>query len=163
METQTQSPESETKEAGIKSSPISVVESPGADAECLIGEIIYVDLDETTPHPRNAEICGNPGQDEDLIQNIRANGVLAPLFVTWEGVFRSGGRRLHRVSLICMQEFPDVAPDSPEEIEKLKLLLNRNAVLARDIAVRMEIKLNKATKRKALRSGKSAKPQPNGQ
>jgi ParB-like chromosome segregation protein Spo0J len=154
METQIQIPESD--DIGIITSiPTLSGESAGSDSQRLISAIKYVAVGELKAHPDNTEIYGST-PDEELLENIKMNGIIQPLLVTWENVVLSGHRRLHCAMLAGLSQVPVVFTESTDTYDMLELLLDANvqrqksdAVVAREIQLWMKIEAMKAKKRKA--------------
>jgi ParB-like chromosome segregation protein Spo0J len=85
-------------------------------------------LSELRPHPASLKIYGKNEDVKDLVESIRANGLLVPLTVKPDGVILSGNRRYKAAVELGLEEVPCVTaePQSPEEEEIFIIEANRN-------------------------------------
>ena len=85
-------------------------------------------LSELRPHPASLNIYGKNEDVKDLVESIRANGVLVPLTVKPDGVILSGNRRYQAAKDLELEEVPCVTaePKTPEEEEIFIIEANRN-------------------------------------
>ena len=85
-------------------------------------------LSELRPHPASLDIYGKNEDVKDLVESIRANGVLVPLTVKPDGVILSGNRRYQAAKDLELEEVPCVTaePKTPEEEEIFIIEANRN-------------------------------------
>jgi hypothetical protein len=139
----------------INPEQLPVPREPEPEHHRLISEIKYLDIDELKPHTLNADIYGN-GLDEELLENIRVNGVLQPLLATWEKVVLGGHQRLDCARKAGLLQVPVVFTDSTDEDDMAEVLLDSNRQrkktpeqLAREIQEHARLERLKAAKRQA--------------
>ena len=79
-------------------------------------------------HKSSLEIYGKNEDVSDLVESIRANGILVPLTVKPDGVILSGNRRFRAALEAGLEEIPCVIaePKTPEEEEIFIIEANRN-------------------------------------
>ena len=79
-------------------------------------------------HKSSLEIYGKNEDVSDLVESIRANGILVPLTVKPDGVILSGNRRYQAAKDLELEEVPCVTaePKTPEEEEIFIIEANRN-------------------------------------
>lgn len=111
-----------------------------------------------SPHPRNAEIYGD-GADSDLVESIRARGILNPLLITAGGFIISGHRRYVAAKRVGLADVPVVVFGSADELDILEALIesNRqrqktNEQFGREATALLEIESERAKRRQAVRS-----------
>jgi ParB-like chromosome segregation protein Spo0J len=118
------------------------------------------------PHPRNAAIYGDQA-DSELVESIRAKGVLTPLLITRAGIVISGHRRLDAARKASLAAVPVTLYGSEDELDILGALLESNKQRAktneqigREYTVALEVKAAEAKKRQADQARRN---QPRGQ
>ena len=79
-------------------------------------------------HKSSLEIYGKNEDVSDLVESIRANGILVPLTVKPDGVILSSNRRFRAALEAGLEEIPCVIaePKTPEEEEIFIIEANRN-------------------------------------
>lgn len=109
-------------------------------------------------HPDNARIYGDHA-DTDLIESIRAKGILNPLLITSDGRVISGNRRLEAARRLNLSTVPVVLYGSNDELDILEALIesNRqrhktNEQLGREADALMSVEAERARRRQAVRS-----------
>jgi hypothetical protein len=113
---------------------------------------------ELRPHPKNVGIYGDHA-DTDLIESIRAKGILTPLLITADGRVISGNRRLEAARRLNLPDVPVVLFGSSDELDILEALIesNRqrhktNEQLGREALTLMEVEAERARRRQAVRA-----------
>jgi len=88
--------------------------------------IEYRPLSALQPHPLNASIYGD-GCDQELLDSVKAKGILTPLLVTKNDQIISGHRRYNAAQMAGLTEVPVVIVEThdPLEIEELLIMTNR--------------------------------------
>jgi ParB-like chromosome segregation protein Spo0J len=111
---------------------------------------------ELRPHPKNVGIYGDHA-DTDLIESIRAKGILTPLLITADGHVISGNRRLEAARRLNLPDVPVVLFGSSDELDILEALIesNRqrhktNEQLGREALTLMEVEAERARRRQAV-------------
>lgn len=82
-------------------------------------------LSELQPHPENARIYGDAA-DSDLVESIRANGILNPLLITHDNRIISGHRRYDAARKLGVDDIPVVLFRSDDELDILEALIESN-------------------------------------
>lgn len=86
---------------------------------------------ELRPHPDNARIYGDTA-DSDLIESIRANGILSPILIAHDNRVISGHRRYDAAYQLGMDEVPVVLFRSEDELDILEALIESNRQRSKD-------------------------------
>ena len=124
-----------------------------------LAKIEYVPTNSLKPHPLNAELYADAA-DSELVESVKAKGVLSPIIITEDGTIISGHRRWNAAQMAGLKEVPVIRLNSkdPLEVEELLILANRqrnktNEQIAKEYAKLKLIEAEKARKR--MLSGKS--------
>ena len=90
-------------------------------------DIILMDIHQLKPHPLSLKVYGEGEDLADLVESIRATGVLHPLIVTADYLVISGKRRLAAAKQIGLAQVPVIVSPltDPLEIELAVLEANR--------------------------------------
>ena len=111
------------------------------------------------PHPENSRIYGDHA-DADLVESIKAKGILNPILITFDYRIISGHRRWDAAKRAGLNEVPVVVFGSKDELDILEAVIesNRqraktNEQLGREAATLMEIETKRAQRRKHELSG----------
>lgn len=121
--------------------------------------------DSLRPHPENDRIYGDE-PDAELIESVRAKGVISPLLIASDGRIISGHRRWRSAQACGLVEVPVAVFGSDDELDILEALIHANrqrsrtnVMLAREAKVLMEIETERAKRRQqeaAARAGQAS-------
>lgn len=110
-------------------------------------------IETLSPHPDNARIYGDQC-DAELLESIRAKGILTPLLVTEDGTIISGHRRWRAAQLAEFDAVPVTIFRSSDPLDVLEALIesNRQRVktneqIGREAKVLLEIEKRRAERR----------------
>lgn len=82
-------------------------------------------IDQLRPHPENEKIYGDHA-DSELIESVRAKGILNPLLIAHDGRIINGHRRFEAAKKCGMDIVPIVPFRSEDELDILEALIESN-------------------------------------
>lgn len=82
-------------------------------------------IDELRPHPENEKIYGDHA-DAELIESVRAKGILNPLLIAFDGRIINGHRRYEAAKKCGLGFIPVVPFGSKDELDILEALIESN-------------------------------------
>ena len=90
--------------------------------------IILMDVDKLTPHPRNAEFFDDiEGTNwEEFKESIRTSGVIAPIIITQDNIVVSGHQRIRACKELGIAQVPCYQVYFKSEDEILQALIETN-------------------------------------
>lgn len=159
--------ESESEESSTPCIADANATQIGFQDSTQIWSVSYVDVSLIKPHPRNAEIYGDESIDPELLESIRANGILVPLIITETYGLISGHLRLKVAEKLGLKQVPVIGVGSLSLTEQLASLLDYNlqrkksmVVIGMEAIIRSEIESDKAQSRQqaAGKRGKDETP-----
>ena len=83
-------------------------------------------INDLKEHPLNIKIYGNEIVDNDLVENIKNNGLLVPLTIKKDGTIISGHRRFKALKEIDITDIPVNIIEFENELEEKETLINFN-------------------------------------
>lgn len=92
-------------------------------------EIVNLRVKDLFSHPANKEIYGGLDDDgtfQDLVENIKANGLLDPIIVDQDNFVISGNRRLTACSLLKKELIPAEVIEFESEAQRIRWLISFN-------------------------------------
>ena len=89
-------------------------------------------------HPLNLDIYGDEPAPDDLIQSIRAKGVLVPLAVKMDGTVVSGHRRWKAAAAAGLTSVPVVVVSFADELEEWEAIVEFNRQREKTFSQRMK-------------------------
>ena len=142
----------------------SAAEAPLLDRAGRPPEIRLVTLDQLKSHPLNAEIYGDE-PSADLINSIKAHGVLQPLLSTPENLILGGHLRHAASRKSGLTHVPVITVHPEDEFAEVEILVTANKQrvktneqMSREAAVLMKSEQAKARRRQGASAG--GKPVP---
>src|SRR5713226_8162687 len=106
--------------------------------------VVLIEVDRLIPHPLNREVYGDPRDSSDyaeLINSIRAHGVLEPIIVDEEYTVLSGHRRLAAAIDVGLRSVPTRKLEgmNKQAQEELIIMLNQYRKRSTSVMVREAI------------------------
>lgn len=117
-----------------------------------------IPLNALRPHPKNQEIYGDHA-DAELIESVRAHGILTPLLISPSNVLVDGHRRYDAAQHLHLSSVPVTRFHSDDADAVLEALLERNRQrhktneqIGREMLIRTELEQRQAKQRQGARN-----------